>query len=188
MSDFEKIIGSLVILFTLSHYIDNYVKKNNLQKSLIEPMINIKEKEIKQKINDAKTDLADVETKLKEEVNTQINKFVDDELKKTEQTGVMSPQLVNIMSDKMKTMTMGYDEYDSNYFSLDSKDTQIKYNDLPKFVDMTSKQYTPKPKPKQPPRPQKSYNIDGINFYNPCCNDKFGSVEPNMIHSDYAPF
>jgi hypothetical protein len=188
MSDFEKVIGSIIILFTISHFIDQYYGENvsqKPQKSAIKPEQS-GEQSVEQKVKSVKFDLGQVESELKTQVKQQVNEFVEKELEKTERTGVMSQELMHIMTNEL---TSAYDPYDPMDFSFAAKDEQIKYSELPEYVNMTQNKYVPKPEPKQPARPSKNYAVDGMDYYNPCSDDQFGFVSANNISSgDFAQF
>lgn len=172
MGDFEKILGSIIILLTLNHYL-----------SPQSPPQLVKKVEI---VKQVKSDLDSVEKTLEKEMKTQINDFVNKELEEVEKGKEMPENLMNVLASDLNNLV--YDPYESNLFPCNTEPNQIKYNDLPKFVNMTKNRYIPKTKQKEKPKESKSYLIDNQIYYNPCSDDKFGFVSANDTGCVYSSF
>jgi hypothetical protein len=191
MNEFQKIVGSLLLLLIISNLIDQYNPTNplitGLTKSLAFKKLN-KQHEI-QKVEEV---LSDVKTKLKQEMSNEVDSFVEDELKKAGENGQLSSQIINIISDKLKTKY--FDPSDDLKGTLVSTNSPILYTDIPSHfnLDDSSIQYKSlslSETPVSEPKPRKSYNIDGQQFFNPCDpSEKFGFVDANGSFDNYAPF
>jgi hypothetical protein len=195
MNEYTKIFGSIILLFVLSHLIEQYntTKFIELTTSVKKPLLFNKEDEI-HKIEDV---LSDVKTQLKTEMSKEVDLFVEEELKKSGENGEISSHIVNIISNKLKTKY--FDPSDDLLGSLNPSDSHedspILYNDLSSHFNLDDsniqyKSVSLKETPSETPKPRKSYDIDGQQFYNPCDpSEKFGLVNANDCSFDnYAPF
>jgi hypothetical protein len=192
MNEFQKVIGSILLLLVLSSIIDKKfppIKPYRTQQTQVlqkyDKQLNIR------KFEDV---LSDVNSSLKSEMSKEVDSFVEEELKKSAENGQISSQIINIISDKMKTKY--FDPLDDLQGTLtpSDQDSQILYSDIPSHfnLDNSSSQYKSVSLPDTPsnePRPRKSYNIDGQQYLNPCDpSDRFGFVNANSSFDNYAPF
>jgi hypothetical protein len=190
MNEYQKILGSIIFLLVISNFIDQY-KPSPVITGLRLMRNSDKQHEIS-KIDDV---LSDVKTKLKLEMSNEVDSFVEDELKRASENGQLSPQMINIISDKLKTKY--FDPSDTLHGSLVSSDSvqnaPILYSDIPSHFNLDDSGYQYKSlslteTPVSEPTPRKSYNIDGQQFLNPCDpTEKFGFVDANGSYDNYAP-
>jgi hypothetical protein len=191
MNEYQKIFGSILLLFVLSHLIEQSNTKNYTQLTTSLQNTNLNKQHEIQQVEEV---LSDVKTKLKIEMSKEVDSFVEEELKKAGEHGQISPHIVNIISNKLKTKY--FDPSDDLNGSLTPSDSPpILYTDIPSHfnLDDSSIQYKSLSLPENPvqtPKPRKSYDIDGQQFSNPCNpSEKFGLVDANDSSFDnYAPF
>jgi hypothetical protein len=195
MNEFQKIVGSILLLLIISSFIEQYNPTSPLINGLTNSVA-AKKLDKQHEIQKVEEVLSDVKTKLKQEMSDEVDFFVEEELKKAGENGQLSSQIINIISDKLKTKY--FDPSDTLHGTLVSsnsvQDAPILYTDIPSHfnLDDSSIQYKSlsiSPTPESEPKPRKSYNIDGQQFLNPCNpSEKFGFVEANGSFDNYAPF
>lgn len=188
----QKIFGSMFLLFVLNHFIIKSLKEEVKieQSETIKSAENVK-KQILQ-------DIAVSAQTLKKEMEVETQNFVEDKLRESEQTGTILPEVMNIMSHKLKYISEGelkasaFDPYNNLPSLLSDESGQIKYEDLPGFfkIDVSSEKLHEESKNKLAKKQlePKSYHIDNTVFYNPGSNDKFGFVEASGNCDNYATF
>lgn len=174
MDEMERIFVSIIVIYIINYYVNKYKLKLRLRGC---------KKSIKKSEN-----LDDIESVLSQEVEQQMNDFVEDEL----QNGHMNEQVTNILKYNLETdlNLSPYDPIDQlNSFVDSGNDFQIKSNELPKYFK--SKKVDLKfPKEKEMNKENnQNYNIDGITYSNPCMNDNFGFVmaDDNCV-KNLSPF
>ena len=205
----QNILISFFLIVLIGQLIDDFkVEAKQQVDSEIKPQINqqveikqldkenLNKEQVSKEIQKLNDKFKDVEKQLSYEIDSQVDEYLNNQVVECIKQGDMSESVMNILSAKLEpSLTQvddigSYDPYSPSSAMFGKEDeNQIKYDDLPNHFNMREQHYKPLSKinQKDAPKPIKSYQVDGVDYYNPSCEEKFGDVMPSAS-GNYHPF